>query len=190
MTAVIFGYDSELFPIHRSSLHFWLPLYTKDCGFRVRSRMMPRELSTRHGSLESSWGGEAGWQVSTISGRDCPGLQATLIMLPLLGSVSEAHLSPSPSSSFSPFAVSNGIGLTNLTSSLFAYDTNSPIFICSHCESVSGLGFRRGGYRCQCHPGYYLPRPGPGYFSGEEIEAAYSTKQSLDAFRYVRKYNN
>ncbi|KAK8391598.1 hypothetical protein O3P69_017257 [Scylla paramamosain] len=53
----------------------------------------------------------------------------------------------------------------------------------TQCESVTGLGFRRGGYRCQCHPGYYLPRPGPGYFSGEEIETAYSARQSLDAFR-------
>ncbi|XP_050734081.1 probable G-protein coupled receptor 158 isoform X2 [Eriocheir sinensis] len=53
----------------------------------------------------------------------------------------------------------------------------------TQCVSVTGMGFRRGGYRCQCHPGYYLPRPDPRYFQGAEIEAAYSRRQGLEAFR-------
>ncbi|XP_071530006.1 metabotropic glycine receptor-like [Panulirus ornatus] len=51
------------------------------------------------------------------------------------------------------------------------------------CLPVSGLGFRRGGYKCQCHPNYYLPNATHQFFNGTDVELAYSQKRRMDTFR-------
>ncbi|KAL5235852.1 hypothetical protein ACI65C_003262 [Semiaphis heraclei] len=47
----------------------------------------------------------------------------------------------------------------------------------TYCVAVSGLGFRRGSYKCMCRRGYYFPAPKyaghPGYFDGVIIEEEY-----------------
>ena len=40
------------------------------------------------------------------------------------------------------------------------------------CEPLYGWGFRRGGYRCMCKPGYRYPQYQNGPFMGAEIESA------------------
>ena len=54
------------------------------------------------------------------------------------------------------------------------------------CNYISGLGFRRGSYKCYCKPGYYLPPHANGdfdketstwYFNGSVLEEAYDRKQ-------------
>ncbi|XP_066975830.1 metabotropic glycine receptor isoform X2 [Macrobrachium rosenbergii] len=51
------------------------------------------------------------------------------------------------------------------------------------CVPVRGTGFRRGGYRCQCHPTHYLPNSTQQFFNGSEVELAYSEKRRIDSFR-------
>lgn len=46
------------------------------------------------------------------------------------------------------------------------------------CEPLSGFGFRRGGYRCVCKPGYRYPWWHNGPFLGWEIEQA--TKEEYE----------
>ncbi|XP_068240794.1 metabotropic glycine receptor-like [Palaemon carinicauda] len=53
----------------------------------------------------------------------------------------------------------------------------------SHCVPVRGTGFRRGGYRCQCHPTHYLPNSTQQFFNGSEVELTYSEKRRIDSFR-------
>ncbi|KAK4310131.1 hypothetical protein Pmani_018278, partial [Petrolisthes manimaculis] len=40
------------------------------------------------------------------------------------------------------------------------------------CVTIAGGGFRRGGYRCECHPTHYLPTAPPHhqYFEGQLLE--------------------
>ena len=40
------------------------------------------------------------------------------------------------------------------------------------CEPLYGWGFRRGGYKCMCKPGYRYPQFQNGPFLGSEIESA------------------
>lgn len=40
------------------------------------------------------------------------------------------------------------------------------------CEPLYGWGFRRGGYKCMCSPGYRAPQWNRGDFMGEDIETA------------------
>ncbi|XP_071480303.1 probable G-protein coupled receptor CG31760 [Diadema antillarum] len=61
-------------------------------------------------------------------------------------------------------------------------------YLCHLCTHISGLGFQRGAYRCECKPGYYFPvNDVPTYlldvdsedhraFSGSAIEAEYNKK--------------
>ena len=46
------------------------------------------------------------------------------------------------------------------------------------CEPVSGLGFRRGSYRCLCKIGYYFPDveadADSKYFNGTTLEEEYA----------------
>lgn len=41
------------------------------------------------------------------------------------------------------------------------------------CESIAGMGFRRGSYRCVCQRGFYFPNAtvaGQKYFNGSTLE--------------------
>ena len=40
------------------------------------------------------------------------------------------------------------------------------------CEPVSGLGFRRGSYKCVCRIGYYFPNTTSEnrFFNGTDVE--------------------
>lgn len=49
------------------------------------------------------------------------------------------------------------------------------------CEPVHGYGFRRGGYKCRCRPGYRLPKHMKGPYWGELIERA-SESEYKDSF--------
>ena len=53
-------------------------------------------------------------------------------------------------------------------------------FFFPQCEPVSGLGFRRGSYRCLCKIGYYFPNEVEGgggkYFNGTVLEEEYAKK--------------
>jgi len=40
------------------------------------------------------------------------------------------------------------------------------------CEPLDGWGYRRGGYKCMCSPGYRAPQWNRGDFMGEDIESA------------------
>ena len=77
------------------------------------------------------------------------------------------------------------------------------IFNCvrSQCVHVPRYGFRRGGYRCHCIPGFYFPvQPSSGtqvlstvpgislqarsYFNGSDVEKQYALKLSGDVNTY------
>lgn len=49
------------------------------------------------------------------------------------------------------------------------------ILICLQCEPISGLGFRRGSYKCTCRKGYYFPDTSlpQKYFNGSTLEEEY-----------------
>ncbi|XP_069168107.1 metabotropic glycine receptor isoform X1 [Procambarus clarkii] len=53
----------------------------------------------------------------------------------------------------------------------------------TRCVPVAGVGFRRGGYRCQCRPNYFRPNTTHQYFNGTLVELAYSETRTLHAFR-------
>ena len=47
------------------------------------------------------------------------------------------------------------------------------------CEEISGLGFRRGSYKCVCKPGFYFPlhlnvNSSARYFNGSDLEEEYA----------------
>jgi hypothetical protein len=44
------------------------------------------------------------------------------------------------------------------------------------CQPVSGLGFRRGSYRCVCREGFYYPDTSASlkYFNGTDLEEEYA----------------
>lgn len=48
-------------------------------------------------------------------------------------------------------------------------------FILFQCVPVSGLGFRRGSYKCVCRPGFYFPdtKAERRYYNGTVIEEEY-----------------
>lgn len=65
-------------------------------------------------------------------------------------------------------------------------------FYCSifQCVALSGLGFRRGSYKCVCKRGYYFPGPkyvahaGPRYFNGVIIEEEYEKQMLVSVQSY------
>lgn len=46
------------------------------------------------------------------------------------------------------------------------------------CEPISGLGFRRGSYKCVCKTGWYFPNTtiDNRFFNGTDLEEEYSKK--------------
>ena len=46
------------------------------------------------------------------------------------------------------------------------------------CEPISGLGFRRGSYKCVCRIGYYFPdAESPNkFFNGTTLEEEYAKR--------------
>lgn len=44
------------------------------------------------------------------------------------------------------------------------------------CEPITGLGFRRGSYKCVCKTGYYFPNitADNRFFNGTDLEEEYS----------------
>ena len=54
------------------------------------------------------------------------------------------------------------------------------------CEPISGLGFRRGSYKCVCRIGYYFPdAESPNkFFNGTTLEEEYAKR--LEASTYSK----
>ena len=46
------------------------------------------------------------------------------------------------------------------------------------CEPISGLGFRRGSYKCVCRIGYYFPdaESANKFFDGTTLEEEYAKR--------------
>lgn len=63
-------------------------------------------------------------------------------------------------------------GFSHMCSNIFPFF--SPLFF-SQCEAISGLGFRRGSYKCICRKGYYFPDTTlpQKYFNGSTLEEEY-----------------
>ena len=67
------------------------------------------------------------------------------------------------------------------------------IYLCAfvnfQCEAISGLGFRRGSYKCLCRQGFYFPNTTVEnrYFNGTELEEEYS--KILEVSTVVEKSN-
>ncbi|ESO87904.1 hypothetical protein LOTGIDRAFT_127179, partial [Lottia gigantea] len=59
------------------------------------------------------------------------------------------------------------------------------------CIVISGLGFRRGSYKCVCKPGYYFPDSSSSqkFFKGTEIEAQYALKRKGLPNKYDISFN-
>eukprot|EP00093_Oithona_nana_P001933 01933.XXX_6145_13476_1 [CDS] Oithona nana genome sequencing. len=57
----------------------------------------------------------------------------------------------------------------------------------SQCIFESGHGWTRGGYRCQCKPGYYSKTEEP-YFNGSLVEIAYENKVLRKEEAYDKLY--
>lgn len=51
------------------------------------------------------------------------------------------------------------------------------VSVCVQCVPVSGMGFRRGSYRCQCKQGFYFPNTSLPehlrHFNGSDVERDY-----------------
>lgn len=49
------------------------------------------------------------------------------------------------------------------------------MYYCPQCVPISGLGFRRGSYKCVCKDGYYFPdiKATNKYYNGSEVEIRY-----------------
>lgn len=63
-------------------------------------------------------------------------------------------------------------GFSHMCSNIFPFF--SPLFFLQ-CEAISGLGFRRGSYKCICRKGYYFPDTTlpQKYFNGSTLEEEY-----------------
>ena len=51
------------------------------------------------------------------------------------------------------------------------------------CEPISGLGFRRGSYKCVCRIGYYFPdaESANKFFNGTTLEEEYAKRLEASA---------
>lgn len=56
------------------------------------------------------------------------------------------------------------------------------------CVPVSGLGFRRGSYKCVCQPGFYFPdtKAERRYYNGTVIEEEYEKLMMVSAAMIYR----
>lgn len=52
------------------------------------------------------------------------------------------------------------------------------MYISFQCVPISGLGFRRGSYKCVCKDGFYFPdiKATNKYYNGSEMEIRYREK--------------
>ena len=64
------------------------------------------------------------------------------------------------------------------------------IFFQFQCEPVTGLGFRRGSYRCLCKIGYYFPQveSKAKYFNGTTLEEEYARILEVKLFGMLFLY--
>lgn len=63
-----------------------------------------------------------------------------------------------------------------LPASLLLYLKQTCHLLSLQCESIPGMGFRRGSYRCVCQRGFYFPNAtvgGQKYFNGSMLEEEY-----------------
>lgn len=60
------------------------------------------------------------------------------------------------------------------------------------CVAISGLGFRRGSYRCVCKRGFYYPdtKSDKRYYNGTVIEEEYEKLVMVSRFKAELMYGN
>lgn len=63
-------------------------------------------------------------------------------------------------------------------------------YICLQCDPITGLGFRRGSYKCVCKIGFYYPdtKAEYRYYNGTIIEDEYE-KLLMVSVKHLFKFN-
>lgn len=76
---------------------------------------------------------------------------------------------------------------------VFLLSVHLAFFFRPQCEPISGLGFRRGSYKCICRKGFYFPDTNLPqyirYFNGSTLEEEYE-KLMLVSFICVHSFNH
>ena len=59
-----------------------------------------------------------------------------------------------------------------------------PYPFCLQCAAITGLGFRRGSYKCMCKVGYYFPdtEATNKFFNGTSLEEEYAKILEVSAW--------
>lgn len=64
------------------------------------------------------------------------------------------------------------------------------LIILFQCISISGLGFRRGSYKCVCKDGFYFPevKAQLKYYNGTFLEEEYEKSSMVSLTDQIQKY--